>query len=616
MRLSDALSAGYTPVDLSDDWTPFIFAEQRQVSGHHLPNRYRRVFLGLANDALDGDGEALEAGQRNYLELYGVFPSMSVLRERFMRSEAQSCVDPAAASALATVESLPFVTAAQMKREAAQHERTAKELEAARRKANVETLADLAAKQPSLASKVQAFQRYGEQRAAFSEVEKRLVCEGLMKVQEPGAKADPSRHALGVYDEAMQAAVRSFQQKNMLYEANYLRKKTMAAISRPSVANDYDALVRALRERVIAAAGVLEDGSADGKNGPGHYVSASGEKRTIPNLAEEYTQAIVNQLGLTTPEAALAFFKRHPASEFKRLWTAVKLPARPEYYGPHMDLSVVIDRGDVWYEPPFDDNDKWRAQPRSRFPSFTLMVQYRGERFPLVRWRTTVGGWRSEQASDGYEYYKYKGSDVGARVMRQIISGPVWIAPESTPIRSLVKAKKVDGLMQSIVNYDELGPGYLSAYGLVAGYLVIPGEDGRTDADRGIRVHGSSNYLSIYNPDGYSHGCHRLPNHLAIRLYDFVLQHRTMKVNGDAPMNFWRQFLAHEQVFEIRIPSRGYVFELDPPMPVNVLAGTIRGSLTEPVEGYVPKPGVRYPGPPPDKRQDGEESASNSGGAP
>ena len=76
----------------------------------------------------------------------------------------------------------------------------------------------------------------------------------------------------------------------------------------------------------------------------------------------------------------------------------------------------------------------------------------------------------------------------------------------------------------SVVNYDELGPGYLSAYGLVAGYFVVPGQNGRNDFDNGVRAHGSSDYLSIYSANGFSHGCHRLPNHLAIRMYSFILR--------------------------------------------------------------------------------------------
>jgi hypothetical protein len=602
-----ALAQGYTLLDLSDDWTPYIFAEQLDAAGQHLPNRYRRVFIGLANDQLDGDGEPLEPGEKNYLELYGISPSLSVLRQRFLKSEQESCVNPDGHAALEAVETVSYTSPAQMKQDAARVSRTMKELEAARHKAKVATLEELVQKQPKLEPKLALVQKRAAEQAALAEVEKRLECEGLLKVAEPGKKKpDPGRHTPGVYDEAMRLAVRSFQQKNKIYEANYLRKKTMDALSRPSLHNDHDSLERVMRERIMAVAGVLEDGSADTKNGPPQYVSSSGEKKPLPNLSDEYTQAVMTQLGLTSPEASLAFIKRH--SDFKRLIAAIKLPQRPEYYSRHMDLSIVVDRGDVWYDPPFDENDKWRAQPRSRYPSLTLFMDYNGERVPLVRWRTTIGGWRSEQASDGYEYYKYKGSDIGPRVMRNIISGPVWIAPESTPIRSLAKSKKIEGTWQPVVNYDELGPGYLSAYGLVAGYFVIPGENGAPDQDRGIRAHGSSDYLSIYQPDRYSHGCHRLPNHLAIRLYDFLLQHRNMKVNGDAPMNFWRQFLAGERVYEMRIPSRGYVYELDPPLPVNVLKGTIKGELQEPIEGFVPKPGVRYPGPPPDKKVDEEEA--------
>jgi hypothetical protein len=400
-------------------------------------------------------------------------------------------------------------------------------------------------------------------------------------------------------DEAMRLALRGFQQKHMIYDGHSFRPKTLEVLAKSTLENDHAALVRAFRERVIAAADVLEDGSTETKNGPLTYTSASGEKLPIRNLAEEYTKAALEQLGLDTPEGALAFFKRHPAAEFKDLRAGVKLGERPEYYAPHMELSLVVDRGDVWYDPPFDDQDHWKLQPRARYPSLTLYVDYRGQKFPLTRWRTTIGGWRSEQAANGYEYYKYKGSDVGARVLRKVVSGPVWIAPESTPIRSLVKSKKVEGRWQNVVNYDELGPGYLSAYGVVAGYFVIPGVGDRPDVDRGIRAHGSSNYLSIYSNDGYSHGCHRLPNHLAIRLYDFLLQHRHMIIKGDTPMEFSRQFLSNEQVYDMRIPSRGFEFELDPPIAVNVLEGTIKGTLQDPVEGYVPKPGKRYPPPPP-----------------
>jgi hypothetical protein len=232
-----------------------------------------------------------------------------------------------------------------------------------------------------------------------------------------------------------------------------------------------------------------------------------------------------------------------------------------------------------------------------------LVTKKDGREVSLVRWRTTIGGWRLEQASDGYEYYRYKDSPVGARVIRQIVAGPAWLAPDTTPLRGLVKWKTVNGRRQPVVDYAELGPGYLSAYGLVAGYLAIPGRDGRPDRDQGIRTHGSAEYLSMYSAAGYSHGCHRLPNHLAIRLFSFLLQHRPTRIEGEDPDPLPpRQFLLDDRVFEIRIASRGFAYQLDPPLPVEVRPGQIKGRLQAPIDGYVPRPGVHYPGPPPGSR--------------
>jgi hypothetical protein len=610
-----AAAAGYTIVDLSDDWTPFLFEELVDAAGRALPNRYRRVFIGLANDELDGDGQRLEAGAKNYLELYGIFPSLSVIRDRFLLDETRTCVVPEDQAAMAAQKAIGFSVPAVAKRNAVKQKKAFAELEKARLAAQLGTLAELAEKQPKLASKVKEYEKWSLDQSGIAAAERRLICEGFLP--EPAvsaAKKGPLKHEPGMQDEAMRLALRSFQQKHMIYDGHSFRPRTLEVLGKSTLENDHAALLRAFRERVIAAADVIEDGSTEGKKGPTLFTSVSGEQLPIRNLAEEYTQTALQQLGLDTPAGALAFFKRHPAEQFERLRAGVKLGPRPEYYAPHMELSIVVDRGDVTYDPWFNDQDKWRYPNRQRYPSLTLYVDYQGKKFPLTRWRTTVGGWRSEQAANGYEYYRYKGSDTGPRVLRKIVSGPVWIAPESTPIRSLVKSKKVEGRWQNIVNYDELGPGYLSAYGVVAGYFVIPGVGDAPDVDRGIRAHGSSNYLSIYSNDGYSHGCHRLPNHLAIRLYDFLLQHRHMIVKGDTPMDFSRQFLASDQVYDMRIPSRGFEFELDPPIAVSVLEGTIRGTLQEPVEGYVPKPGKRYPPPPPEEGigVDGETTASGA----
>jgi hypothetical protein len=108
--------AGYTLVDLSDDFTPFLFVEHLGPGGRPLPNTYRRTFIGLANDRLDADGQPLPPGQRNHLELFGIFPSLSVLAERYRHDAGRRCVDADLSARLRGRESSPAVAAALARR--------------------------------------------------------------------------------------------------------------------------------------------------------------------------------------------------------------------------------------------------------------------------------------------------------------------------------------------------------------------------------------------------------------------------------------------------------------------------------------------------------------------
>jgi hypothetical protein len=65
----------------------------------------------------------------------------------------------------------------------------------------------------------------------------------------------------------------------------------------------------------------------------------------------------------------------------------------------------------------------------------------------------------------------------------------------------------------------------------------------------------------------------------------------------------------------MRIPSRGYLYVLDPPLPVNVLEGDIKGDQKKPILGYVPEPWNKYPpGPPPPAPDSAEAKAGGGGG--
>jgi hypothetical protein len=601
-----AKQRGFVMVDLSDDWAPFVFADGVGPDGKVLTNRYREIFVGLANDRTDGDGQPLRPGERNFLEPYGIRPSLSVLRRRFLVDGASNCFAGVDQARLLAVDSVATFGSETEKKERDRAQARLERLEANRQDAGVASLDELAATVPKLAKELAAQKRYDAERAAFAEAEKRLICEGLL---------DPSKHAAGRYDTPMRFAMLAFQQKSLVMAQGDISRGTLEALARPPLENDYLALRRVIAERVADAGGFIEDGSATAAP------AAGGGAPAVPDLIGLSTTAVLSRLGISTPEEALEFFRRRTGRDFRHLLVATRLPAPPEYYADHMDLQVEIDQGDVWYDFPFDAKGGRLPQPRGRYPSLALFVRWQGQRIPLVRWRTTVGGWRSELANDGQEYLRYKGSDVGPRVWRHVVAAPVWIPPPSTPLSGFIKEKWVNGAIVKVTNQDETGPGYLSAYGLVAGIHVEP--RGKADRmfffDNGIRTHGTFDYTSLRGR--FSHGCHRLENNLAVRLFSFVLRHRRSKPIGTMPLDYRRRFFAGGEVFDLRLLSRGFFYELSPPLPVETLAGTVKGKSAKPIPGYLQKPGVVYarkkapvPSSGPDERAGG--GAGDGAGAP
>jgi hypothetical protein len=180
-------------------------------------------------------------------------------------------------------------------------------------------------------------------------------------------------------------------------------------------------------------------------------------------------------------------------------------------------------------------------------------------------------------------------------VWQTIMAAPVWIPPDSTPTGSMTKLKRSGGKTRRVVNYDETGPGYMSAYGLVAGYHVKLNEksDGTVSVwDNQIRTHGSVDYMSILRR--YSHGCHRLYNMNAVRMFSMILQHREYVREGQTKIGAARKFTVDEKEFVMRLDTRGYKYELVEPIRVTVTEGRVRGVRQNPYKEMMPKPGVDY----------------------
>lgn len=599
MDIGQAEARGYTIVDLSNTWTPYIFTEKTPGAEDSTPNRYRQKYVGLANDQIDSDGDALGDHGHNYLELYGIPPALSVIKTEWDAHETdinpcleESGFDPEVFKSFDG--KIVYRKSGQNKRNRTAKMRLAKlKKEMRKAKLSFDDAADLeTAKTDSRTKK-----HYDNWRAIQGEVDvidhaqRRFRCEHLFN----NGKDGRGKFTKAVYDSATTHALANFERKHDIMGWGHFKRDNMDMLALSPNEASHERVLRAVTERVVTSAGILEDGSAaQWKRGKFRWKDEDGNEHELRDLVTEYSAATVEALGLQTPEstkAALAKLSDLGEGNFENLLVAIKMPPKPAYYGEDMKFSTVIDRGDVWYEFPYTEDGKKKSQPRSRFPHLTLYVHYADQKIPLVHWRTTIGSWRNEY-KDGDVMLKYKNSDVGDRVWKDIVAAPVWIPPPSTPPAELIKGKWKNGKFRRGVNYDEIGPGFRSAYGLVAAYHIKQSKDADgnvvSEFDNSIRTHGSVDYMSILRR--FSHGCHRLYNMDAVRLFTFVLQHREYSRIGQIPVGVGRRLEHDGRTFHMKIGTRGYKYELVEPIPVTVTRGRIRGSRSTPLEGYLERP--------------------------
>jgi len=561
-----------TILDLRDAWTPTLFAPQPDGTAPI----YRAQYLALASERTAKGGEL--DGEDALGELYGVLPSLAIARERLADEPRHFCHDFIDSSAIPKLDK-PYAQDHKDLVKLADQRRDFLELQLERARARL-GLRDLDALAgvPAVAATFTAWQKLQEQHAGLVAAAKHYVCEGFL------AEAD----ADGSMTWRTANATELFQRRNFLMPNERLDPETRDALMLDSREHDFRLALRILRERVVDATGIIEDGTAGAGPqpilgrllDPGNMRAARGGEKPLPDAAADLvsstTEAAARQLGWTGPAETRAFLSRHPGG----LRVALVLPPPPAYHSATMELFAEIDRGDVWYdEVPIPRRIAHR-------PTLVLYVNDQGTRRPLIRWPTTIGGWADQRTAQGALVQKWKESDVGPRVWRELYAAPTWLPPKTTPDRDLVN-NLYNG--HYALKKEVMGPGAHAAYGmtLLVHHQVIKRKDGteRFD-DNGIGTHGSASVTSIVN--GTSHGCHRLYNQLAVRLADFLLRHREHIVRGEQPEQYRRLVTYKGETFDARVNTRGFLYELTPPVPVNVLPGNIRSERKVPPRDAAP----------------------------
>ena len=572
--LDEARTKGLTILDLQDGWTPRLFAAQPDGTAPAFRASYLAIAAGV-----DADG-APRAAKDALEELYGVLPAMSIVRARLADDARHACheaIDPAPILALPRpyAQDHKDVVRASDRRRVVLEKRLDK-LRVKRGLPDLTALGADVADEPAHARAYAQWKTASELHAGILAAQRKLVCEGFL---------DP-KHADGGMHWQSSDAANLWQRQNFLMPNERLDEETRAAMQLPSRELDFRLALRVLRERVVDATGLIEDGTAGAGPQPilGRMLdpapmrAARGRTTPLsegaPDLISAATEAAARELGWTDAAAVRAFLTRHPQG----VRVALALPPVPAYHRSHMALSAVIDRGDVWYD------DRPITRTITQRPTLVVSVDDGGVKRPLIRWPTTIGGW-SDVTMGGRVVRRWKESDVGPRVWRELVAAPTWLPPASTPDRDLVK-NNWNGTWS--LKSTIMGPGPHAAFGL----MILRHDHAETRKDgtvhywnNGIGSHGSASVTSIVN--GTSHGCHRLYNQLALRLGNFLLLHRDHTVRGEEKTAYRRR-VRHKGSFLAKIDTRGFYYELTPPVPVMVTKGNIQTARKVPPRASAP----------------------------
>ena len=329
---ADAARRGLTVVDLGEEWTPRVFAEDASL-GARGRQPYRARFLELANEEDDGRRPPGET----YLELFGIFPTFHVLAHRIGDTERHACHDAIDDGPIESLErSLrPNADGRQQRRTANAIRHLTNRLEREARQRRLESIDELADNR-TWGAELRRLRELEAGQAGTLAVQAHLRCDGLLR---------GSRVQNGVLDTYTTAAIRAFQSKHMIIALGAsVDDATQRALATDSRELDFLSVLRALRERVVSASGLLEDGTASNQWGTVvdrrididdefHWVERLDPlPNGAPDLISPATDAAARALGWTSPEATAALASASvvtgwPVSHSSSNWFGVRISA-------------------------------------------------------------------------------------------------------------------------------------------------------------------------------------------------------------------------------------------------------------------------------------------------
>ncbi len=226
---------GLTVVDLSDDWLPYVFSEEPGK-----PQPLRPYLIDLANGRFRSGSQYSHARADRFFEAFGIFPSLNLLRRRIADKKRHTCHERVKDGVLEELSPRNVIPAEEAEKVPNPDPATVKETP-------MVTTGRTISPRPLTAQ---------EKRAVIA-MQAHLRCEDLL----------PGKAIAGRMDRRTSEALKTYQHLQMLADNANLDFETRTALLGDSREQDFRALLRALRARVVDVTGLIEDGSALGAQG-------------------------------------------------------------------------------------------------------------------------------------------------------------------------------------------------------------------------------------------------------------------------------------------------------------------------------------------------------------
>ena len=226
---------GLTVVNLSDDWLPFVFSETQEK-----PQPLRPFLQDLANGRMRASKSYARPREDRFFEAFGIFPSLNLVRRRLADKRRHACHDKVKDAVLEELAPKNVIPPEEPEKIPNPDPATVKETPM------IQTGRTLPPRPltPTETRAVIAMQAH-------------LRCEELLS-----GKASSGR-----MDRRTAEGLRTYQRLHMLADNSKIDLDTRTVLMGDSREHDFRTLLRVLRERVVDATGLLEDGSALGVAG-------------------------------------------------------------------------------------------------------------------------------------------------------------------------------------------------------------------------------------------------------------------------------------------------------------------------------------------------------------